>query len=304
MSVLISEMEKEKIKVFVHIATRQSLQDRPLEVKEITLERKVTLHENLRRSAEYLLKDTILIYNGTVLEWTATPDGVYMEDEDTVLVLDSSFFADVEAKRIPEEHLSEISRSFARTRRSNVGNYPVRLDYFWAPMLINCLHGHQTEESKDLCRYQLQCIENILLKSFDKILGNPSENSVSTPGSSTLRLIKSRLKTGAYEHAYECIKDVYVFIRENIENPSHRYKLVFGRVLYHFLLALDEYGTSSTIYNYWEMNWDKPHYWNKKPDTHLARVVIYPVQTTKNIQQGTTLMWRMGDSLASETETV
>ena len=252
MSVLISEMEKDKVKVFVHIATRQSLQDFA-EVKVFTLERKVTLYENIRRSTEHLLKDTILIYGCTVLEWTATPDGVGMEENDYILVLDSSFFADVEAKRIPEEHLSEISQSFKVTLRRLFS------DYFWTPMLINCLYGHQTEESKDLCRYQLKCIENLLLKSFDRILGSPSENSVSTPGRPTLRLIKSRLKTGAYEHAYECIKDVFAFIWENIANSSHR-SVELLKVFYHFLLTLDEDGTSNTIYNYWEMNWDK------KPD--------------------------------------
>ena len=122
--VLISEMDGKKIKVFITIATRTWLNVLYLKERQESFE--VKYEETIREACmkrsnlckvlrrEWLI-NSILIYDGSILDWNTTPKAVGMRDNSPLLVLDKSFFAEVEINGYSIEELSEIVPSFKGT---------------------------------------------------------------------------------------------------------------------------------------------------------------------------------------------
>ena len=88
-----------------------------------------------------LTSDCVLIYDQTLLEWNATPEAANIEDNDLILVLEKSFFANLrKLNGIPIPHLDVICNYFIRTARKN--NEPV-LCGLQIPMLAACRKGER-----------------------------------------------------------------------------------------------------------------------------------------------------------------
>ena len=90
-----------------------------------------------------LTSDCVLIYDQTLLEWNATPEAANIEDNDLILVLEKSFFANLrKLNGIPIPHLDVICNYFSRTARKN--NKRINGLYGPAvPMLAACKNGER-----------------------------------------------------------------------------------------------------------------------------------------------------------------
>ena len=248
---------------------------------------------------------SMLIYDGTVIEWEATPGMVGIEENDIVLMVDKSCLVGAKSNVRSEEHISILSDYFKRTCK----NTPMFGLPFIPILLRYCLHGHVTEDSKEKCSSLYTVIE-ISVERFCEILESLSSESNGQMLKNGLKEIKSKLKRNVYKHAYQCILDVH---RHMCEWKTYALSSKTDLVTFNDLVEL--YNRFFCVLP--EASWRKREDWQHFPEDEqivpdmksLKTVVIGPVRDAhirKIIQSSfihncstdeLTLSWLSGDKI-------
>ena len=135
-----------------------------------------------------------------------------------------------------------IQMTSRNSKYINFGLNTVIPEIFQVPAKLDLLYGgHESLQEEQRCKDQLQGMKDILLSAIDQSLGYWRKSS-SDELKSILPLpdfspIKSRLEAGSYQHAENCLQDIYDIllrygkvskikkIRDN-ENTTPRIELV------------------------------------------------------------------------------
>ena len=158
----------------------------------------------------------ILIFDQTNLEWSATPLGVGMEDGDSIHLI----FQDGGTQ---DNSLQAYSLAIKTKRKSEIIKFGLNLTIDEGLPVIHGAsshmgNGHPNPESALACRSQLKAIQNVLFKAFDMTLDTftlPKPEHI--PDFSK---IKSKLRLDTYDHADNCLSDVYDVL-SRYENSAH-----------------------------------------------------------------------------------
>ena len=225
----------------------------------------------LKHDPEKIVWLLLLVYDGTVVDWEATPEVLMMEENDSILVMEKSFFDEIENANKRNVYYEGVGRCFKNTWK---GKEP-RCDAFpLIPLLAEGLGRlRPKEENRELSRHHIRCTKELLLESFNQVVN------------SGLQEIESKLQDGSYEYLVGIILDLDAVFNMLSTQLSGELK----KLLYQFLHLLGLYGNIEQ-HSKLETEW-KSFLRGKSLDQDIKILIICPVGDRFLPERSISLSW-------------